>query len=65
MSAGRSMRQYSFEVKVVFWLVVAFFWLSFLLWLLLPDQHRAIPILARTWPPLLASFVGLVIGKLS
>ena len=65
MSAGRSMRQYSFEVKVVFWLVVAFFWLSFLLWLLLPDQHREIPILARTWPPLLASFGGLVIGKFS
>ena len=59
------MREYSLYFKVAFWLVVGFLVISFILWLALPEGHRAIPVLERTWPPLLSAFVGLVFGKLS
>jgi hypothetical protein len=58
-------RSYPFEFKIIFWLVACFTVLSFLLWLVLPAEHRAIPLLERTWPPLLTGFAGLVFGKLS
>jgi len=58
-------RGYTFEFKVAFWLVVGFTLVSFLLWLALPDGHRAVPVLERTWTPLLSSFVALVFGKLT
>ena len=58
-------RGYTFEFKVAFWLVAGFTLVSFLLWLALPGDHRAVPVLERTWPPLLTSFVALVFGKLT
>ena len=58
-------REYTFEFKVAFWLVATFMVASFILWLALPGAHRAIPVLERTWPPLLTGFAGLVFGKLS
>ncbi len=56
---------YTFEFKTAFWLVAIFTFVTFVLWLALPDEHRALPVLERTWPPLLAGFAGLVFGKLS
>ena len=61
----RGGREYSFEFRVAFWLVAAFTILSFVLWIALPGEHRAVPVLARTWPLLMTSFTGLVFGKLS
>ena len=58
-------RGYPFEFKVTFWMVAGFTMLSFLLWLTLPADHRAVPVLERTWPSLLTGFAGLVMGKLS
>ena len=58
-------REYSFEFKVAFWLVAIFTVVTFVLWLGLPADHRAVPVLERTWPPLLTGFAGLVFGKLT
>ena len=57
-------RGYSFEYKAAFWLVAAFTVVAFLLWLTLPDSHRAVDVLENVWPPLLTGFAGLVFGKL-
>lgn len=46
-------------------MVAAFTIVSFVLWLALPGEHRAVPMLERIWPPLLTGFAGLVFGKLS
>ena len=53
------------EFRVAFWMVAAFTVAAFVLWLALPGGHRAVPILERTWPPLLTGFAGLVFGKLA
>ncbi len=58
-------RGYPFEFKAAFWMVAAFTIVSFVLWLALPGEHRAVPMLERIWPPLLTGFAGLVFGKLS
>ena len=58
-------RVYHFELKVTFWLVAGFTILSFLLWLTLPVDHRAGPVLERTWTSLLTGFAGLVMVRLS
>ncbi len=63
--ADRDEETFSFYFKVAFWLVVLFLVISFVLWLLLPVEHRSLPVLERTWPPLLSGFTGLVFGKLS
>ena len=59
------MRRYSFEFRVAFWLVATFTVVSFILWITLPDDHRAVDVLERTWPPILVGFAGLVFGKAS
>ena len=51
--------------SAAFWLVAGFTLVSFLLWLALPEGHRAVPVLECTWPALLTSFVALVFGKLT
>ena len=58
-------RDFTFYFSITFWLVVCFLVVSFLLWLSLPAGHRAVPILERTWPPLLTGFAGLVFGRLA
>ena len=58
-------RGYSFEFKVAFWLVATFTVVTFVLWIALPTDHRVLPVLERTWPPLLGGFAGLVFGKMS
>jgi hypothetical protein len=57
-------RGYSFEFKAAFWLVAAFTVVAFLLWVTLPDSHRAVDVLEKVWPPLLTGFAGMVFGKL-
>ena len=57
--------EYSFEFKVAFWMVATVTVVSFILWIALPGEHRAIEVLERTWPPLLTGFAGLVFGKLA
>jgi len=64
-SSNQDEQQFSFYFSVAFWLVVFFLVVSFVLWLTLPSDHRAVEVLERTWPPLLAGFSGLVFGKLS
>ena len=58
-------RGYSCEFRVAFWLVVAFTIASFVLWISLPDGHRAVQALERTWPMLLAGFTGMVFAKVT
>ena len=58
-------REFTFYFSITFWLVVGFLIVSFLLWLSLPMEHRAVPVLERTWPPLLTGFAGLVFGRLA
>ena len=58
-------RGYPLEFKAAFWLVAVFTFVSFLLWISLPADHRAVEVLERTWPPLLTGFAGLVFGKLA
>ena len=63
--SGQREHVYTFEFRVAFWLVAAFTVVTFILWLALPGYHRAVPVLERTWPPLLTGFAGMVFGKLS
>jgi hypothetical protein len=63
--SARDEREFSFYFSVTFSLVVCFLVVCFLLWVSLPGDHRAIPVLERTWPPLLAGFAGLVFGRLT
>ena len=63
--SSQSEHGFSFEFRIAFWLVAAFTVVAFILWLALPGDHRAIPILERTWPSLLTGFAGMVFGKLS
>ena len=46
--ADRDEETFSFYFKVAFWLVVLFLVISFVLWLLLPVEHRSLPVLERT-----------------
>ena len=62
---GPEEQGYTFEFRVAFWLVAAFTVAAFVLWLGLPADHRALPVLERTWPPLLTGFAGMVFGKLA
>lgn len=58
-------QEFTFYFSITFWLVVCFLVVSFLLWLSLPEGHRAVHILEHTWPPLLTGFAGLVFGHLA
>ena len=62
---GPEEQGYTFEFRMAFWLVAAFTIAAFVLWLGLPGDHRALPVLERTWPPLLTGFAGMVFGKLA
>ena len=62
--SAHAVREYTFEFKAAFWMVAAFTVVTFALWMALPADHRALPVLERTWPPL-AGFAGLVFGKLA
>ena len=67
MASGsdRPEREYSYEFRVAFWVVVAFAVISFALWVSLPEGHRAVEALERTWPMLLTGFAGMVFAKLA
>ena len=62
---GPEEQGYTFEFRVAFWLVAAFTIAAFVLWVGLPGDHRALPVLERTWPPLLTGSAGMVFGKLA
>lgn len=62
---GQDRSGFPFEFRVAFYLVATFTIVSFILWLTLPGDHRSVPVLERTWPPLLTGFAGMVFGKLS
>ena len=53
--SAHAVREYTFEFKAAFWMVAAFTVVTFTvvtfaLWMALPADHRALPVLERSWP---------------